>query len=831
MTAHVPEQLARLTDAEKVALTAGDGAWKTDAVPRAGVRSVRLGDGPHGVRRPHEGAGLSMFDSHPATCFPTAAALGASWNPALLREVGEALGREAISQGLGVLLGPGVNLKRTPVGGRNFEYFSEDPLVSARLGAAWVAGVQSTGVGASLKHFAANNTESRRYGVDAVVDERALRELYLPAFEHIVTTERPATVMAAYNKLNGEHCTENRWLLHDVLRTEWGFEGVVVSDWGASWDRTLSIPAGCDLTMPGLGRSDDRYVLGALEAGTLPRDELDRSAARILALAARYGRAGRRFGLRSRQPVDLASHHQLARRASAAGTVLLKNDGGLLPLAATGRVAVIGRMAAEPRFQGAGSSHVVPTRGETLLTALRQEVGLAVEYAPGYAGDHDSATDAQIAEAQRDALAPDTAIVVVGLPETYETEGVDRSHLRLPGAHDRLVRAVLSVNPRTVVVLQTGSPVQLPWRHDAPAIVEGYLGGQAGGRALADVLLGRAEPAGRLAETFPEHYDDHPVSRLHDGPATLEYRESLYVGYRYFDSAHEDVAYCFGHGLSYTSFAWSDVEVIEGEAGTGEGADAAHPSVEVRLTVTNTGERRGVEVVQLYVHDEESSLFRPEHELRGFARAELEPGESAELGIALDRRSFALWNPAAGGWVLEAGGFELRLGRSSRDILWRGRVGRAGGGSGSGDAPEPAADADGSPREADPYRSPSRATGFPAAAFEALLGRPLPPNLPDLPGGFTLDTAIRDMQGVTAARILFRVMHRQALKTLGAPPGRAVDEAAGDVVAQLNFRMLPTVSDTLIGRRGARRLLRVVNRLAKLGGSARKGRAERRAGR
>ncbi|WP_368496327.1 glycoside hydrolase family 3 C-terminal domain-containing protein [Herbiconiux sp. A18JL235] len=827
MTETSADQVELLTDAEKVGLTAGEGAWKTDAVPRVGVRSVRLGDGPHGVRRPHDGAGLSMFDSHPATCFPTAAALGASWNPALLRDVGEALGQEATGQGLGVLLGPGVNIKRTPVGGRNFEYFSEDPLLSGRLGAAWVAGVQSTGVGASVKHFAANNTESRRYGVDAVVDERALRELYLPAFEHIVTTERPATVMAAYNKLNGEHCTENRWLLHDVLRTEWGFDGVVVSDWGASWDRTISIPAGCDLTMPGLGRSDDRYVLGALAAGTLPRDDLDRAAARILALAARYGRPGRRFGFRSRRPLDLAAHHELARRASAAGTVLLKNDGELLPLPDTGRVAVIGRMAAEPRFQGAGSSHVVPTRVETLLTALRQEQGLHVDYAPGYDGDHDSATDAQIAEAQRMALAADAAIVVVGLPETYETEGVDRSHLRLPGAHDRLVRAVLTVNPRTVVVLQNGSPVQLPWRHDAPAIVEGYLGGQAGGRALADVLLGRAEPAGRLAETFPEHYDDHPVSRLHDGPATLEYRESLYVGYRYFDSAGEDVAYCFGHGLSYTSFAWSDVEVIGAGRDVVGGADPAHPEVEVRVTVTNTGDRRGVEVVQLYVHDEESGLFRPEHELRGFARAELEPGESAELSITLDRRSFAYWKPAGGGWVLEPGAFELRLGRSSRDILWRGRIELAGDGEAAVSLAETVADS----AVADPYRSPSRTTGFPAPAFEALLGRSLPPNLPDLPGGFTLDTAIRDMQGVTAARILFRVMHRQALKTLGAPAGRAVDEAAGDVVAQLNFRMLPTVSDTLIGRRGARRLLRLVNRLAKLGGSARKGRADRRAGR
>lgn len=807
--------VARLTDAEKVALTAGADAWTTVAVARLGIPALRLGDGPHGVRRPRDGSGLSMFDSHPATCFPTAAALGASWDESLVREVGAALGREAAAHGIGVLLGPGVNLKRTPVGGRNFEYFSEDPLVSARLGAAWVEGVQATGVGASLKHVAANDTEQRRYGIDAVVDERALRELYLAPFEHIVRTARPATVMAAYNRLNGEHCTESRWLLTGVLRGEWGFDGVVVSDWGASWDRATSIPAGTDLSMPGLGRGDDALVRRSLATdarpGSFGRGALDAAAGRVLRLVTAH--AGAAVG--APEP-DLQAHHELARRAAAAGTVLLQND-GVLPIRAGASVAVIGAMAAEPRYQGAGSSHVVPTRLDTLLDSLRAAVGAsagagggataaggvgrgahpgAVVFATGYDGATNRASDAQLREAGRFAAAADVAVVVVGLPETYETEGVDREHLRLPVDHDRLVETVRAANPRTVVVLQNGAPVELPWRRDVAAILEGYLGGQAGGSALAEVLLGLTEPGGRLAETFPERYHDHPLAHLPNGPATVEYRESLYLGHRWFDSAGEDVAFCFGHGLSYTRFAWSEPVIERGD-----------DEVTVRVTVTNTGERAGSEVVQLYLHDRSAETFRPEQELRGFAKATLEPGASETLTLTLGRRAFSWWNPRASAWQLSPGPFELRLGRSSRDVVHRLAI------TAPGEPARPAAPAE-VPRA---YRAPSRTLGFPRADFERMLGRSLPPNDPAPPGRFTLDTALGDMQGTLAGRLLLGAVHSQALKTLGAPDAPGVHAAAGEVVAQLTFRMLPTVTDGLLGRRRTLWLLGVVNALSRAG--------------
>jgi beta-glucosidase len=834
--------LAQLTDAEKVSLTAGADAWTTAAVERLGVPALRVGDGPHGVRKPHDGSGMSMFDSHPATCFPTAVTLGSTWDPELVREVGVALGREAAGHGIGVLLGPGVNLKRTPIGGRNFEYFSEDPLVSSRLGAAWVDGVQSTGVGASLKHFAANNTEQRRYGVNSVVDERALRELYLASFEPVVRDHSPATVMAAYNQLNGRHCTENSWLLGDILRGEWGFQGVVVSDWGATWDRTVSIPAGSDLAMPGLGARDDEYVRDALGSGALPREALDAAAARILELVARHGggiaaggQTSRGAGLEVAVEPDLDAHHALARRAAAAGTVLLKNDGRLLPLAlgaaagpgagsavgpAAGpelpaakgaRIALVGAFADEPRFQGAGSSHVVPTRLDSLRGALVESLGPeAVAYAPGYDRLHSTSTPPQIAEAQAAARSADVAIVVVGLPETFETEGVDREHLRLPDAHDLLVTAVLAVNPNTVVVLQNGSPVELPWRQTVPAIVEAYLGGQAGGAALADVLLGQAEPGGRLAETFPERYADHPVSRLPNGPVTVEYRESLFVGYRYFDSALEEVAFPFGHGLSYATFAWSDVEcdVIAGGGLAGD-PDSSGFLVEVKVTVTNTSERAGDEVVQVYVHDEESSVFRPEQELRGFAKVRLEPGGSERVTIRLDRRAFSFWDVESRGWVLEPGRFEIRAGRSSRDILGRSTIelGR----------PSRTVVTGAATTGVPAYRSPSRERGFPQADFERLLGHAVPPNRAAEPGSFTLETAVRDMQQSRAGRILFRYLKREGVKTIGAPPEAPVDAVAGEVVAQLTFRMFPTVSEASFSRRRTMQLLALVNRLSGFG--------------
>jgi beta-glucosidase len=801
-SAQIVAIIEQLNDVEKVSLTAGADAWTTTAIDRLAIPSIRLGDGPHGVRRPLDGSGMSMFDSHPATCFPTAALLGSTWDPLLVRQVGEALGREAAGHGIAVLLGPGVNLKRTPIGGRNFEYFSEDPQLSSQLGGAWVRGVQSVGVGASLKHFAANNTEQRRYGVNAVVDERALRELYLASFESIVIRERPATVMAAYNQLNGEHCTENSWLLDEVLRGEWGFDGVVVSDWGAAWDRTLSIPAGNDLTMPGL--KDDAYVLDALRSGSLSREALDSAVARILELVLRHA------AVVVEQP-DLDAHHRLARRVAAAGTVLLKND-GVLPIPSGSRIAVIGAFAHDPRFQGAGSSHVVPTRIDTLLDSLTAALGPdAVTYSPGYDRVLDVSTRSQIADAQAAARSADVAVVVVGLPETFETEGVDRRHMRLPESHNRLIEAVCGANPRTVVVLQNGSPIEMPWRDTVAAIVEGYLGGQATGSAMADVLLGAADPGGRLAETFPVRYEDHPVSRLPNGPATTEYRESVYLGYRYFDSAREEVAFPFGHGLSYTSFDWSDVSVETG-------ADGDERSVaDVHLLVTNTGDRPGSEVVQVYVHDNASSTFCPEQELRGFVKAELEPGQSTQLTVRLDRRAFSHWDSSVHAWALQPGGFEIRVARSSRDIRWRTTIYLEAG----AEDREPAILS----KEAAVVRSyiaPTREKGFSAADFERLLGQSIPVNVAARPGEFTLDTAIRDMRTSVVGRILFRYLKRRAVKTIGAPAEVSIDAIAGEVVDQLTFRMLPTVSENAIGRRGTVRLLKLVNLLSRgrRGGSA-----------
>jgi beta-glucosidase len=786
---HPHELLTLLSDAEKVSLTAGKDAWNTTAVPRLGIPSIRLGDGPHGIRRPRDGSDLSLFDSHPATCFPTAVTLGSTWDPRLVEEVGVALGREAADHRIGVLLGPGVNLKRTPVGGRNFEYFSEDPFLSSLIGAAWTRGVQSTGVGVSLKHFAANNTERRRYGIDAIVDERALRELYLASFESIVVDERPATVMAAYNQLNGTHCSENSTLLIDILRREWGFDGVVVSDWGAVWDRSLSIPAGNDLAMP--GPSDDAHVLAALEAGSVSRAALDESTRRILTLIEDRAPI-------EALPVDLEAHHRLARRAAAAGTVLLKND-GVLPLEGGARVAVIGSFATAPRFQGAGSSHVVPTRIETLADALSEALGAAsVSISAGYDRMRSESSVAQLEEAVAAARSADVAIVVVGLPEAFETEGVDREHMRLPADHDRLVAAVAAANPSTVVVLQNGSPVEMPWRDSVGAIVEGYLGGQASGGAMADVLTGTAEPGGRLAETIPLSYTDHPVSHLPNGPMTVEYRESLYVGYRYFDTAGEDVAFPFGHGLSYTSFDWGDVSVS-----TEDGATAV-----VRLTVTNTGERAGSDVVQVYVHDDVSAEFRPAQELRASAKVTLAPGASERVTLRLGRRAFSYWSAAQHGWMLEPGRFEIRLGASSRDIRWRGAVEL-------GDAP--ATDAVHDAPEADVYRAPTAAKGFPAEAFEHLVGAPLPENAPPEPGRFTLDTAILDMQSSVPGRLILRLLAWRAKSTIGDPGVAGADAVVGEVVAQLNFRMLAAVSGGAVSRRATLRTLGLVNRLARFG--------------
>ncbi|MCC9196557.1 glycoside hydrolase family 3 C-terminal domain-containing protein [Arthrobacter sp. zg-Y820] len=663
-----------LTLKEKIGLLSGAGFWETAALPGHGIRSLVLSDGPHGIRRPAGTAdGLEPGDSHPATCFPAECATACSWDRSLLAELGTAVAREARAQGVDVLLGPGLNIKRTPLCGRNFEYFSEDPLLAGELGAAWTAAVQAAGVGASPKHFAANNQEADRMRVDAVVDQRTLHEIYLRAFEIVVRTAGPWTVMAAYNKVNGLHAAENPWLLGTVLRDTWGYEGAVISDWGAVTDRAAALAAGLDLEMPASGGLGAQELSTGLDAGTVTEQQVDTAVERILALVRRAsvqpGPAQHDSGQPdSGQPgsaaADYAAHHELARRAAAASMVLLQNDGGILPLSPGGSLAVIGELARTPRYQGSGSSRVHPVHLVTPLAALADQVPDLL-FEPGYVLSADSpCAEEDLADmAAAAAAAADTAVVFLGLPETAESEGFDRTTLELPGPQLELLDAVVTANPRTIVVLSNGGAVTTEWAAAVPAVLEAWLPGEAGGSAVADVLLGRAEPGGRLAETIPHRLADTAAYGNYPGEdGAVRYGEGLLVGYRWYDTRGFAVAFPFGHGLSYTTFEYSELEVSTVGAG-------ASQLVHADLTLTNAGSRSGSEVVQLYAGaPDDDGRQRPLRELRGFEKVQLEPGESRRVSFRLDVRTLSRWDPGTGTWVADAGEYRLEVGASSRDI-------------------------------------------------------------------------------------------------------------------------------------------------------------------
>ncbi|MGO9142534.1 MAG: glycoside hydrolase family 3 C-terminal domain-containing protein [Streptosporangiaceae bacterium] len=663
--ATVPALLAELTLEEKAALCLGSDFWHTCPVERLGIPAIMVSDGPHGLRKQAaEGDHAGIGGSVPATCFPTAAALGSSWDPALARQVGAAIGAEARAQGVAVVLGPGVNIKRSPLCGRNFEYFSEDPLISGALGAAWVDGLQAQGAGASLKHYAVNNQETDRLRVSADVDERTLREIYLAGFEHVVTRAQPWTVMCSYNKVNGCHASQHRWLLTSVLREEWGFGGLVVSDWGAVHDRVAALAAGLDLEMPpDLGVSD-AAIVAAVRDGRLDEAQLDAAAGRVLRLIDRARPAGRGGGT-----FDQDAHHQLARAVARDCAVLLKNEDAILPLrpAAGDTIAVIGELARTPRFQGAGSSQVSPTRVDAALDELRAAVpdGVRVEFAAGY-GIGETGRDAELADEAVALAGRATAVVLfLGLPAADESEGFDRAHIRLPDSQTALVARVAAASPAVVAVLANGSVVQLSdWEQHARAVLECWLSGQAAGGAAADLLLGTASPSGRLAETVPVRLEDSPSFLNFPGEqGHVRYGEGIFVGYRGHDRLRQQVSYPFGHGLSYTSFGYAGliVEVSGSQA-------AGTLAVEVACQVTNTGERPGKEVVQLYVGDLAASVARPVRELKGFTKVDLRPGETTTVVFRLQARDLSFWSVADGGWVLEAGQFELAVGSSSRDL-------------------------------------------------------------------------------------------------------------------------------------------------------------------
>jgi beta-glucosidase len=651
--------LTELTVEEKASLTSGSAFWYTAPVERLGIPKIMVSDGPHGLRaQPGEGDHLGLGGSVPATCFPTASAIASAWNPDLLRRIGEALAQEARACNLSVILGPGINMKRSPLCGRNFEYFSEDPFLAGELAVGIVDGIQSHGVGTSVKHYAANNQETDRLRVDAQVDVRTLREIYLPAFERVVTAAQPWTVMCAYNKVNGESASENTWLLTTMLREEFGFEGLIVSDWGAVYHRVPALLAGLDLEMPpALGRSPEAIV-AAVSAGDVPIEVLDARARKVLELVAKGMPV-----LDLDETFDPDAHHALAREAAAESVVLLKND-GLLPLAAGASIAVIGEFARTPRFQGAGSSQVNPTRVDVLVEELRAAYG-DVPFAAGYGIGDTSNDDALLAEAERVAGQADTVVMMIGLPGADESEGFDRTKLDLPANQLAALKAVAAVNARVVVVLVNGSTVALgEVTPHAGALVEAWLGGQAAGGAIADVLSGAVNPSGRLAETVPHRLEDNSSYLNFPGDSqVVRYGEGIFIGYRGYDKADQEVAFPFGFGLSYTSFALSDLTV------TTRGAVAAGTlAATVTVNVTNTGAVEGAEVVQVYVTDVASTVTRPVRELKGFVKVTLAAGSSQSVSIELDQRAFAFWSIQHDRWVVEAGDFVIGVGPNSRDL-------------------------------------------------------------------------------------------------------------------------------------------------------------------
>ena len=702
MNKQVAEILQTLTLKEKIALCNGADFWHSKAMPEQGVPAITMSDGPHGVRYQSDaGDMLGVNRSQPATCFPTAVTSGATWDPDLLAAEGEAIGQEGLFYGVDVVLGPGVNIKRNPLCGRNFEYFSEDPCLAGAMGAAWVRGAQSTGIGTSLKHFAANNQEYKRFNGNSQVDERTLREIYLPAFETVVKQAQPETVMCSYPRINGVHASDNHWLLTDVLRREWGFQGMVVTDWGALCNRVKAMHAGCDLSMPGGSDYMEDWVEAAVQDGSLPESDVDACAARVIALALKS--QTRPKG----KPFDREAHHALARRVAESGAVLLKNEDGILPLQAED-VVLIGEMARTMRYQGSGSSHINPTRLISLCEAWPQ-----APFEPG-CDTKGNVTEESLAQAAAAAKSAKVAVVCAGLPDLYESEGFDRETMAMPEGHVRLIETVAAANPNTVVVLFCGSAVETPWIDRVKAVLYMGLPGQAGGEAAAALLTGTANPGGKLTETWPLSYDQVP-SRDTFGQKVTRYKEGLYVGYRYYDTAGVPVRFPFGYGLSYTRFAYSDLTV---------------ENRTVRVAVTNIGDCPGAEVAQLYIAPPRTGPYRPAKELKGFARVYLTPGESRTVDFPLDDRSFAIWSD---GWKVPAGTYTLLVGSSSADIRLQQEIEVPG-----ADLPAPA-------RQAGSWYETLQ--GLPTDdEFAALYGSPLQDDPPLEPGRFSMEDSIMEMK-------------------------------------------------------------------------------------
>ena len=708
-----PEIIEKMSLEQKAAFVSGYDYWHLEEAPELGLPKIMITDGPHGLRKQRtdkkSSDGIGLGNSVPATCFPPAATTSCSWDEELIRAEGEALAEECLKEQVSTILGPGTNIKRSPVCGRNFEYFSEDPYLAGKCSASLVNGVQSKGIGTSLKHFACNSQEAFRMVINEVVDERAMREIYLTAFEICVKEAQPWTIMNSYNRINGVYASQNEWLQEKVLRDEWGFKGVVLTDWGASVDRIPGLKNGTDLEMPSSGGLNTKKIIEAVKSGELDEDILNKRVDNVVDLIVKSKPA-----LEAEHTFDVEAHHKLAQKVAEGSMVLLKNDDAILPLKSGQKVAVIGELAKAPRFQGAGSSVINPTKLVNAYDEL-SELGVDMVYAQGYDKSKDEINDAMVNEAVEAAKQADVAVVFAGLTDEFEGEGYDRENIEMPNSHNNLISAVAQANPNTVVVLAGGSVINLKWLGEVKGLLNSGLGGQAGGAAVANILTGAVNPSGKTSETYPLSFDENPTfGNYPGGPVTSEHRESVYIGYRYYDKADKDVLFPFGYGLSYTTFEYSDIKL---SADNIKDTD----TVTVSFKIKNTGAVDGAEIAQIYVADKESTIFRPVKELRGFKKVFLKAGEEKEVSVDLSKRAFAFYNVELGDWMVETGEFDILVGASSRDIKLSATMTV----TSTVDAAIP------DYRDVAPAYYTADVEGMKGAQFEAVYGQPIPSSEPD----------------------------------------------------------------------------------------------------
>ncbi len=775
--------LEKLTLEEKADLCTGKDCWHLNGVERLGIPSVTLTDGPHGLslRKPDG----DLRESVTATCYPSAVTTACSWDRDLLYRMGQAMGEECLKENVSIILGPGVNMKRSPLCGRNFEYFSEDPILAGELAAGMINGIQSKGVGTSLKHFALNSQEKRRLVIDSVADERTLREIYLTAFEIAVKKAQPWTVMSAYNRVGATYCTESGYLQNKILREEWGFEGVVMSDWGAVNNRIEGLKNGNDLEMPSSNGYGTKKICDAVRNGTLDEDYLYIAADRMLTLIEKSKGAIGDFDY------DVDEHHNLASEICANSVVLLKNENNTLPLSKDKTVAVIGEMARAPRYQGAGSSVIVPTKITDAFDGLLAE-GYKVSFAPGYFKKQDDLNEVMVRDACNVASKADAVLLFIGLTEEYESEGYDRKTMNLPLSHNRLLEEILKVNENVTVVISGGSPVVMPWANKVKAILNGYLGGQASGKAIAEIISGKVNPSGKLAETYPLRETDVPCSNYYPGTGlTAEHREGIYIGYRYYDTAQKEVLFPFGHGLSYTDFEYSDIRL---SAESIKDTD----TLTVTCKVKNTGDSDGAETVQLYVRDCESTVFRPSKELRDFTKIYLEKGEEKEVSFTLSKRAFAYYNININDWHVESGEFEILIGASSRDIRLTAKA------EVISSLPEVSVP---DYRESAPCYYGADVKNVPDKQYRALLGRDIPPKYLDVNDKFTVENCLMDAEHTKWGKRII------ALMTGGKKPDPNYQggDPMRDVVLESPIRGLYAMGQGIFSEKSVEGILMLLN--------------------